>query len=671
MKKLDRIMANEDFNKPYQNAFGVFHPFMISDHSPAVVTIPNGLKKKRKAFRFMNYIADKKEFIECVESKWNYEIKGCNMYKVVQKLKRLKKPLNKLNWMNGNLTEKVAGLKKNLKGIQADVEKNPFDYDLKEKAVQVLNEYMEASNDELKLLQQKAKIKWYDGDKVAEAFVDHFKKFLGTKYVVQPLSSIDITFGKTLSEEEANEMIRMVSDEEIKEPIYNIDSNKASGPDGYTSGRHIQDNILIAQELLKGYKRKNGVRRCALKIDIQKAYDTINWDFLAEVLGKFGFHQIRINWIMTCVTTTKFSICVNGEAHGYFQGGRGLRQEDPISPYLFTLVMELSNMCIADDLLVLCTGDVESIRVVKKSMDQFSSISGLFPNLGKSTIFFGSVPLKASVYMLPDSTIKEVERLLKGFLWCQEGKDSLWVKWVNVVKLKGTSIWDIKANHNDSCGWKKLLDLRSRVKNHVFYKVGNGKNIFVWFDRWDIKGPLYDIIPKRVWYEERFSDNEKILNGMNDKVLWLNNQSEKKDFSTKQAWWDLRDNATRVEWFATQDRLAKWNFVTNPECLLCKKEMDSHSHLFFKCDYSKELWGKIKNKLVNMIDQDDLRTISSGCDCTLLVVSSIQLSLGRKLEAGLEDSVFYSLYTVMEVWLVIFEGGCSLASDAYPYGLDM
>ncbi|GKB85817.1 RNA-directed DNA polymerase, eukaryota, reverse transcriptase zinc-binding domain protein [Tanacetum coccineum] len=612
-------MLMGDFNVTLRS-----HEHSFGTSNMNVVTIPNGLKKKRKAFRFMNYIADKREFIECVESKWNYEIKGCNMYKVVQKLKRLKKPLNKLNWMNGNLTEKVAGLKKNLKGIQADVEKNPFDYDLKEKAVQVLNEYMEASNDELKLLQQKAKIKWlsegdqnttyfhgilkarkhkgriesicdesgtrYDGDKVAEAFVDHFKKFLGTKYVVQPLSSIDITFGKTLSEEEANEMIRMVSDEEIKEPIYNIDSNKASGPDGYTSGRHIQDNILIAQELLKGYKRKNGVRRCALKIDIQKAYDTINWDFLAEVLGKFGFHQIRINWIMTCVTTTKFSICVNGEAHGYFQGGRGLRQEDPISPYLFTLVMELSNMCIADDLLVLCNGDVESIRVVKKSMDQFSSISGLFPNLGKSTIFFGSVPLKASVYMLPDSTIKEVERLLKGFLWCQ--------------------------------------------------------------------GPLTN-------------GKAKILNGMNDKVLWLNNQSEKKDFSTKQAWWDLRDNATRVEWFATQDRLAKWNFVTNPECLLCKKEMDSHSHLFFKCDYSKELWGKIKNKLVNMIDQDDLRTISSGCDCTLLVVSSIQLSLGRKLEAGLEDSVFYSLYTVMEVWLVIFEGGCSLASDAYPYGLDM
>ncbi|GJX48478.1 hypothetical protein Tco_0273668 [Tanacetum coccineum] len=97
----------------------------------------------------------------------------------------------------------------------------------------------------------------------------------------------------------------------------------------------------------------------------------------------------------------------------------------------------------------------------------------------------------------------------------------------------------------------------------------------MWFDRWDIKGPLSDIIPKRVWYEEIFSDNEKVAdmidrgvwiwpnswkhrfpilgsinvpqlsNKNNDKVLWLNLQNEKKEFSTKQACYDLRGNADR------------------------------------------------------------------------------------------------------------------------------
>ncbi|GKE58210.1 RNA-directed DNA polymerase, eukaryota, reverse transcriptase zinc-binding domain protein [Tanacetum coccineum] len=302
------------------------------------------------------------------------------------------------------------------------------------------------------------------------------------------MNLLEINFERVPSEDEVDNMISMVTSDEIKEAIFDIDSNKAVGPDGYTSGffkkvwsiirkevclairdffingkllgeinatmialvpklevpnklsefrpiaccnvvnmnqsafipsGHIQDNILIAQELLKGYKRKNGARRCALKIDIQKAYDTVSWDFLKEVMVKFGFHPMMINWIMTCVTTSKFSICINGEAHVYFQGGRGLRQGDPISPYLYTLVIEvfslllakkiqnankfkvhygcktlqLSNMCFADDLLVRCNEDVESVGIIKKSMDQVSSISSLFPNMGKSTIFFGSVPL--------------------------------------------------------------------------------------------------------------------------------------------------------------------------------------------------------------------------------------------------------------------------------------
>ncbi|GKD30468.1 RNA-directed DNA polymerase, eukaryota, reverse transcriptase zinc-binding domain protein [Tanacetum coccineum] len=100
-----------------------------------------------------------------------------------------------------------------------------------------------------------------------------------------------------------------------------------------------------------------------------------------------------VDWIMTCVKSTTFTICLNGELNGFFKGGRGLRQGYPISPYLFTLVMEvfslimeknieeskvfgyhfgckelkLPHMCFADDLLILCKGNRESIEVVKKS----------------------------------------------------------------------------------------------------------------------------------------------------------------------------------------------------------------------------------------------------------------------------------------------------------------
>ncbi|GJW48256.1 RNA-directed DNA polymerase, eukaryota, reverse transcriptase zinc-binding domain protein [Tanacetum coccineum] len=362
----------------------MFLPFVIYDHSPAVITIPEGLKNRKRSFRFVNYISDKREFVDCVNKAWESKINGCHMYKVVQKLKRLKNPLNILNWKNGNLSDKVTILKKNLINAQAEMEKDPFNNELKDKAAKLLNEYME-----------------------------HFKKFLGSKHDVQPLDSVDVSIDKILSEKKAEDMICLVTDEEIKEVVFDIDSNKASGPDGYTLGFFKKAWNIVCKE------RKNGARRCSLKVDIQKAYDTVSWEFLEKTMFQFSFHPVMINWIMTYVKTSKFSICVNGDDHGYFHKVRGLRQGDPMSPYLFTLVMEvfslllakniqkakkfkfhygckdlkLSNMCFADDLLVLCNGDVESVGVIKQTMDQFSSIYRLFPNMAKSVIFFGSVPL--------------------------------------------------------------------------------------------------------------------------------------------------------------------------------------------------------------------------------------------------------------------------------------
>ncbi|GJZ72635.1 RNA-directed DNA polymerase, eukaryota, reverse transcriptase zinc-binding domain protein, partial [Tanacetum coccineum] len=111
-------------------------------------------------------------------------------------------------------------------------------------------------------------------------------------------------------------------------------------------GRQITDNILLTQELLRGYNWKNGTRRVALNIDIQKAYDTVNWDFLEKVLNIFKFPTKMISWIMVCVRTAAFTISINNERVGYFKGGRGLRQRDPISHYIFTLVMEVFTLIL-------------------------------------------------------------------------------------------------------------------------------------------------------------------------------------------------------------------------------------------------------------------------------------------------------------------------------------
>ncbi|GJX73757.1 hypothetical protein Tco_0312352 [Tanacetum coccineum] len=163
--------------------------------------------------------------------------------------------------------------------------------------------------------------------------------------------------------------------------------------------------------------RDGVVPRCAFKVDIQKAYDTVDWNFLRVILIGFGFHERMIAWIMECVTTTSFSISINGSLHGYFKGKRGLRQGDPLSPYLFTLIMEvftlilhrrvqeasnftyhhfcseldLINLCFADDLFLFVHGDVNSAKVIKEALDDFKDASGLNPSMPKSKAYFCNV----------------------------------------------------------------------------------------------------------------------------------------------------------------------------------------------------------------------------------------------------------------------------------------
>uniref|UniRef100_A0A803QH08 Reverse transcriptase domain-containing protein n=1 Tax=Cannabis sativa TaxID=3483 RepID=A0A803QH08_CANSA len=186
-----------------------------------------------------------------------------------------------------------------------------------------------------------------------------------------------------------------------------------SNQGAFVKSRLLAHNIMIFQDLLKGYSRKNISARCIMKIDLSKAYDTVDWQFVEDLLKHLCFPARFISWIMTCLKGTSYNLLMNGRIQGKFKGEKGLRQGDPMSPLIFVLIMEyltrllahysrrkgfgfhplckhlkLTNLCFADDLIIFCKGNLNSVTYLNEAFLRFFQAMGLSANKAKSHIYF-------------------------------------------------------------------------------------------------------------------------------------------------------------------------------------------------------------------------------------------------------------------------------------------
>ena len=98
--------------------------------------------------------------------------------------------------------------------------------------------------------------------------------------------------------------------------------------------------VLIANEVVDE-KRRLWDEGIVFKIDFEKAYDHVDWDFLEHVLERKGFSSKWRSWMRVCLSSTSLAILVNGNTKGWVKTSRDLRQGDPLSPFLFTLMVDV------------------------------------------------------------------------------------------------------------------------------------------------------------------------------------------------------------------------------------------------------------------------------------------------------------------------------------------
>ncbi|GJV63872.1 RNA-directed DNA polymerase, eukaryota, reverse transcriptase zinc-binding domain protein [Tanacetum coccineum] len=244
LKKIDRIMANLGFYDLFIGSSAIFQPYRLSDHSPAVLRCPQLVSMLPRPFKIYNIVAQNSSLKGVVSAAWNVEVSGFWMYKIVKRLKILKKPLRKLLIDKGNIHTNVSNLRKALDEAQIALDSDPDNANLRQQEAVALNAFNDALLTEERFLNQKAKIDWlkygdansaYFHKMVPMAFIDHYTNFLGKE--------------------------------------------------GDTTGL---DSVNLFQRRLYDWRKG--------QVDIQKAYDTVDWSFLRDVL--MGFGDVDSAWVI-------------------------------------------------------------------------------------------------------------------------------------------------------------------------------------------------------------------------------------------------------------------------------------------------------------------------------------------------------------------------------------
>ncbi|GKB52176.1 hypothetical protein Tco_0902929 [Tanacetum coccineum] len=423
---------------------------------------------KPRPFKFCNIVVHNTRFKDIVTQGWQNSVSGFWMFKVVKRLKVLKKPLRKLLYDHMNLHANVKRLCIELDAL-GDSNTTYFHKVVKSQAARNQIDSITTINGMV-----------VDGEQVPMAFIDHYIEFLGQQGVTSHFNSHEL-FCNKLTNDGANHMVRDVSDQEIREAIFAMGDNKALGPDGLTDlvslnqsafvpGRHISDNILLTQELMHNYH-----------------LDRVFMDTLEE-----------------------------------FKDASGLTPSLPKSTTYFCNVLNYTKLDILNVL------PFEEDKLPVKYLGVPLVLSRLLYRDCKELI----EKVKRRISDWKNTSLSLAGRqLMRGFLWCQgdmrKGKAKVSWEVVCLPKKEGglgiRRLEEIPLRGKMSWGWRRILQVWKVVRPFILYKLGDGSKASAWFDNWCTLSPLSDFISNRDIYGAGFRLSAKVKDIINnDSWSWPN-----------------------------------------------------------------------------------------------------------------------------------------------------
>ncbi|GKV23017.1 hypothetical protein SLEP1_g32806 [Rubroshorea leprosula] len=504
MSRLDRFLFSEDWLMKWGDIRQWGLKRTVSDHCPILIK-EEKVDWGPKPFKFFDAWLDQPGCMEMIRKVWNSaEIKGWKGYRLKEKLKKTKKALKE--WSGNSMPEvdkKINEAEMEIAALDSKGENNhlsTMEVDRRRRCFLQLWENLKIKES---MWQQKSRKMWL---KEGDANTKFFHRCVKSRWRKNEINSVQIKGKRCVGVAEIREQVAQYfeemfaeekwqrpkldginfkqisladnvlltspfSEEEIKSAVWDCDSTKSPGPDGFNfkfiktmwediksdvvgfiqefhepisligvmykivakllanrlrkvldrvigeqqmafiEGRQLMDGVVIANEIIDEAKRKKK-ESFLFKVDFEKAFDKVCWEFIDYMLFRMGFHVIWRGWIQECLRSSMISVLINGSPTRQFLAGKGIRQGDPLSPFLFLIVAEslnglmftavekelfkgvtigngatmVSHLQFADDTIFFGEASEDNIRVVKSIMRVFEMASGLKINFGKSQL---------------------------------------------------------------------------------------------------------------------------------------------------------------------------------------------------------------------------------------------------------------------------------------------